>query len=217
MPAEPMVLLQGTLDVLILRALAWEPMHGYAVTRWIRERTNGTIDIEDARCSIKSLHRPEQRGCVGGAEWGDLREQPAGALLLQVTSPTAASSSRRKSPLGAAMPRRYSPCWSRRKRASARWFKHETAPLQFSVAHRARHPRRRRRRTALSHRRAHPRTHGLGTRAGRRARPGAARVRRCRRRPPLYHRPRSWHRIACAPQRLHRRAPPGPRPTRCAN
>ena len=31
-----MDLLQGTLDVLILRTLAWEPMHGYAISRWIR-------------------------------------------------------------------------------------------------------------------------------------------------------------------------------------
>jgi len=68
MAQEPMVLLQGTLDVLILRALAWEPMHGYAVTRWIRERTNGTIEIEDAPL-YKSLHRLEQAGSVS-AEWG---------------------------------------------------------------------------------------------------------------------------------------------------
>ena len=36
MPGESMDLLQGTLDVLILRALAWQPMHGYGVSRWIR-------------------------------------------------------------------------------------------------------------------------------------------------------------------------------------
>jgi len=61
-------LLQGTLDVLILRTLAWQPMHGYAVTRWIHERTDGTIEIEDAPL-YKSLHRLERAGCVT-AEWG---------------------------------------------------------------------------------------------------------------------------------------------------
>lgn len=66
--SEPMDLLQGTLDVLVLRALAWEPMHGYAISRWIRERTNGTIDIEDAPL-YKALHRLEHAGAVG-AEWG---------------------------------------------------------------------------------------------------------------------------------------------------
>jgi transcriptional regulator len=61
-------LLQGTLDVLILRTLAWQPMHGYAVTRWIRERTEGTIEIEDAPL-YKALHRLERAGSVS-AEWG---------------------------------------------------------------------------------------------------------------------------------------------------
>lgn len=68
MPAESMELLQGTLDVLILRALAWQPMHGYAVSRWIRERTEGAIDIQDAPL-YKALHRLENAGCVS-ASWG---------------------------------------------------------------------------------------------------------------------------------------------------
>ena len=48
MPKEPMGLLQGTLDVLILRALANGPAHGYAISRWVRDRTKGTLQIEDA-------------------------------------------------------------------------------------------------------------------------------------------------------------------------
>ena len=63
-----MDLLQGTLDVLILRTLAWGTMHGYAVTRSIRDRTNGTLAIEDAPL-YKALHRLEHAGCVA-AEWG---------------------------------------------------------------------------------------------------------------------------------------------------
>jgi transcriptional regulator len=61
-------LLQGTLDVLILRALAGGPRHGYAVSRWVRERTRGAIQIEDAPL-YKSLRRLELTGCVE-AEWG---------------------------------------------------------------------------------------------------------------------------------------------------
>lgn len=68
MTAKPMDLLHGTLDVLVLRTLAWSPMHGYAVSRWIRERTDGTIAIEDAPL-YKALHRLEHDGCVS-AEWG---------------------------------------------------------------------------------------------------------------------------------------------------
>jgi transcriptional regulator len=63
-----MELMQGTVDVLVLRTLAWGPMHGYAVSRWIHNRTDGSIDIEDAPL-YKALHRLEHDGCVT-AEWG---------------------------------------------------------------------------------------------------------------------------------------------------
>jgi transcriptional regulator len=61
-------LLQGTLDVVVLRTLAWGPMHGYAVSRWVRERTDGVLEIEDAAL-YKALHRLERADCVT-AEWG---------------------------------------------------------------------------------------------------------------------------------------------------
>lgn len=63
-----MDLLQGTLDVLVLRALALGAMHGYAVSRWIHQRTDGALEIEDAPL-YKALHRLERAGCVT-AEWG---------------------------------------------------------------------------------------------------------------------------------------------------
>ncbi len=68
MVREPMDLLQGTLDVLVLRTLAWEPMHGYAVSRSIHQRTEGVLEIEDAPL-YKALHRLEGAGFVA-AEWG---------------------------------------------------------------------------------------------------------------------------------------------------
>jgi PadR family transcriptional regulator PadR len=68
MATQPMDLLQGTLDVLVLRTLAWGPMHGYAVSRWIHQRTEGVLEIEDAPL-YKSLHRLERAGAVS-AEWG---------------------------------------------------------------------------------------------------------------------------------------------------
>jgi len=63
-----MDLLQGTLDVLVLRTLTWGAMHGYAVSRSIRERTEGVLEIEDAPL-YKALHRLERAGFVS-AEWG---------------------------------------------------------------------------------------------------------------------------------------------------
>ena len=68
MPTQPMDLLQGTLDVLVLRTLAWGAMHGYAVSRAIRERTDGVLEIADAPL-YKALHRLERAGFVA-AEWG---------------------------------------------------------------------------------------------------------------------------------------------------
>ncbi len=65
---EPLSLLQGTVDVLILRTLAWGPMHSYAVARWIRERSAGELDLEDAPL-YKALHRLEHAGALV-AEWG---------------------------------------------------------------------------------------------------------------------------------------------------
>jgi transcriptional regulator len=79
----PMDLLQGTLDVLVLRALAWEPMHGYAVSRWIRQRTDGALEIEDAPL-YKALHRLERARCVA-AEWG-LSENNRRARYYRLTA-----------------------------------------------------------------------------------------------------------------------------------
>jgi transcriptional regulator len=83
MNRDAMELLAGTLDVLILRTLAWRPMHGYAVSRWIRERTEGTIEIEDAPL-YKALHRLERAGCVN-AEWG-LSENNRRARYYKLTA-----------------------------------------------------------------------------------------------------------------------------------
>ena len=61
-------LLRGTLDLLVLKALAVESMHGYAVSKWLRERTQGMLGVEESAL-YQSLHRLERRGHVE-AEWG---------------------------------------------------------------------------------------------------------------------------------------------------
>lgn len=68
MPSDPMQLLQGTLDVLVLKTLTWGPNHGYGVARWIRETTDDALAIEDGAL-YTSLHRLERKGWVKG-EWG---------------------------------------------------------------------------------------------------------------------------------------------------
>ena len=68
MPRTPSDLLQGTVDVLILRTLAWEPMHGYAISRWIDEHTNGVIGVDGAAL-YQALHRLERRKLIAST-WG---------------------------------------------------------------------------------------------------------------------------------------------------
>jgi len=61
-------LLPGTVDVLILRTLAWQPMHGYAISRFVRERSRGALSIESAAL-YQALHRLERKKLVR-ASWG---------------------------------------------------------------------------------------------------------------------------------------------------
>jgi PadR family transcriptional regulator PadR len=68
MSQTPVSLIQGTVDLLILRALQEGPVHGYAVSRWIRERTDAVISMEDAAL-YQALHRLEARAWVE-SEWG---------------------------------------------------------------------------------------------------------------------------------------------------
>jgi transcriptional regulator len=68
MPNSDLQLLQGTLDVLVLKSLSAEARHGYAIARWIRETTDAALLVED-RALYVSLHRMEERGWIE-AEWG---------------------------------------------------------------------------------------------------------------------------------------------------
>ncbi len=68
MTRKKMNLLQGTLDVLVLKALAHEARHGYGVAEWVHKTTEGTLEIEDGAL-YTSLHRMEKRGWIA-AEWG---------------------------------------------------------------------------------------------------------------------------------------------------
>jgi PadR family transcriptional regulator len=60
-------LLPGTLDVLILKALAEASNHGYGVARFVREATDSELVIEDGAL-YTALHRLEKRGLLH-AEW----------------------------------------------------------------------------------------------------------------------------------------------------
>lgn len=65
---ESVELLQGTLDLLILKTLSWGAAHGYAIARWIQDTTSDVLRIEEGSL-YPALHRLEKRGWIA-SEWG---------------------------------------------------------------------------------------------------------------------------------------------------
>jgi len=63
MSKTPTDLLYGTLDVLVLKAVSGTAMHGFEISNWIRERSRGTLDLDDAGL-YKALYRLEAQGAV---------------------------------------------------------------------------------------------------------------------------------------------------------
>jgi transcriptional regulator len=61
-------LLQGTLDLLILRTLADEKLHGWAISKRIRETSRGTLEVHQGSL-YPALYRLRDRGLIEG-EWG---------------------------------------------------------------------------------------------------------------------------------------------------
>jgi PadR family transcriptional regulator, regulatory protein PadR len=61
-------LLQGTLDLLVLKTLSWGPAHGYDVARWIQDVTSDVLRVEEGSL-YPSLHRLERRKLLKSS-WG---------------------------------------------------------------------------------------------------------------------------------------------------
>ena len=76
-------LMQGTLDLLVLKALIWGPMHGYAVARWIAVTTDEDLQIEEGAL-YTALHRMEKRRWLA-SEWGQ-SENNRRAKYYQLTA-----------------------------------------------------------------------------------------------------------------------------------
>jgi len=81
--ATPLDLLQGTLDLLVLRTLAWGPMHGYSVARLIKQRSNNVFLVEEGAL-YPALHRLQRKGWIE-SEWG-LSENNRKARFYQLTA-----------------------------------------------------------------------------------------------------------------------------------
>ena len=67
MPHRPLDLLQGTLDLLVLKTLSWGPAHGYTVARWIQQLTDDVLQVGEGSL-YPALHRLEEQGWIE-SEW----------------------------------------------------------------------------------------------------------------------------------------------------
>ena len=61
-------LLQGSLDILVLKTLSWSPLHGFGIARWLQRVTNDVLQVEEGSL-YPALYRMENRGWLL-AEWG---------------------------------------------------------------------------------------------------------------------------------------------------
>ncbi len=76
-------LFKGTLDLLVLKALSWGPMHGYGIAAWLERKSAGSIAVDDSAL-YQALHRLEARRLVE-AEWG-VTENNRRARYYRLTS-----------------------------------------------------------------------------------------------------------------------------------
>lgn len=83
MDAAKLEFLRGTLDVLILKALVWGPLHGYAVTNFIRRQSDDALLVEEGTL-YPALWRLEDKGLLA-AEWG-LSENNRKAKFYRLTA-----------------------------------------------------------------------------------------------------------------------------------
>ena len=61
-------LLRSSLDLLVLKALTWGPMHGYGISEWVEGATESLLLLEEGTL-YPALHRLERRGWIT-SEWG---------------------------------------------------------------------------------------------------------------------------------------------------
>ncbi len=82
-PTDSLSVVKGTLDVLVLKALSWAPMHGFEITAWLEARSGGRLEVDDSAL-YQALYRMEQRRLVE-AEWG-VTENNRRARYYRVTA-----------------------------------------------------------------------------------------------------------------------------------
>ena len=85
---EPLSILRGTLDTLVLRALLGAPMHGYEISEWLDGRARGNLVVLDSAL-YQSLYRLEKQRFIT-ADWG-VTENNRQARYYRITAKGRAS------------------------------------------------------------------------------------------------------------------------------
>ena len=83
MAEHPLDLLQGTLDLIVLKSLSWGPMHGFGLARWIQSTTDDLLQVEEGSL-YPALYRMENRGWIK-AQWA-LTENGRRAKYYRLTA-----------------------------------------------------------------------------------------------------------------------------------
>ena len=84
---EPMQIVRGTLDILVLKTLSWGPMHSFEIIAWLEDRSAGRLSVDDSAL-LQAFHRMEERGLVA-SNWG-LTPNNRRARYYRMTSKGAA-------------------------------------------------------------------------------------------------------------------------------
>ncbi len=80
---DSIAVMKGTLDVLVLKALSWGPMHGFEISTWLEDRSGSQLAVDDSAL-YQALHRMEERDLIGG-EW-DMTENNRRARFYTMTA-----------------------------------------------------------------------------------------------------------------------------------
>ena len=83
MTTRSLDLLQGTLDLIVLKSLSWGPMHGFGLARWIQLTTEDLLQVEEGSL-YPALYRMENRGWIK-AQWA-LTENGRRAKYYKLTA-----------------------------------------------------------------------------------------------------------------------------------
>jgi DNA-binding PadR family transcriptional regulator len=65
--ADQLPVVRGTLDMLVLKALSWKPMHALEIIAWLEDRSGGRFGVDDSAL-LQAFHRMEEKGLVA-ASW----------------------------------------------------------------------------------------------------------------------------------------------------